>query len=842
MAPRHLSDISKPITIGILLVSLFLGLFLILPQNASADVAAGSGGNGGGTGGGPWGWTHYGNGWASYDSSGPGPSASPKINNGSWSAASSACKPISSRVLVYIIGTGVGPSSSQWPKANGEYMGYNYNSHTSDGSLWTSGGTVDNSRAIKVGPTAAQNAWDALDGYGLKPTNLSYGGSDGNVAWFCYGIYPTNVTPIVTRVASPVARTVSPSFRLARTVTKYTSPNKITNYRIYYRFNNAGTWLPIPTAVSTIYDSQLQLKLTANTTNDDITPNLVFPASLIPTTANSVCVQMAFVGTPPTHVTYGAADYDCVNITNPPAGWQVYGSSVPVKNGAGGGAGGVLHVSIGDKFKFQHSLTNATSSSTVSPAISYSGVNTQSVIVNLPSGSVSSLNIGQTSSLLSTTEHLVDSNDVGKTFCQAIDFTPASNVNSGHSQSAPACVVVDPPALVCNQTLSTSPTRLQPGEVVSTIRLAFPASGDQTLTYSIPGLVPDTTVNISAKQGSYDITNVTLPNVAKDYDATWSVSDAIGNCTGTISVVDMPYFSVYGASVRTGGDFAGSCTGGGNLASWRNYSGGSNYGAGTELSAIAMIGIVGFASKDTVPASASPVALSFANPSPTSGGDSPKLGGNYGGSYCFSNPSVPATGVTDVSGSPSFSATDKDGAYKSTNDIELRASTIGIGQNTSLFVDGDVNISGNISYTGGWLSKENVPSFVLVATGNITIEPDVTNLDGLYVAKPSGSSKGQIYTCFNATIFTSCNRQLVVHGSFVAKKINLQRSLGTLRDDARHSNVGCQNSGDINSSRPTCAAEVFEFSPEMYLSSPAIKPQSNGTVHYDSIVNLAPIL
>src|SRR5690606_32751320 len=53
-----------------------------------------------------------------------------------------------------------------------------------------------------------------------------------------------------------------------------------------------------------------------------------------------------------------------------------------------------------------------------------------------------------------------------------------------------------------------------------------------------------------------------------------------------------------------------------------------------------------------------------------------------------------------------------------------------------LYVSGDVVINSNIEYnTSPWGSVENIPNFTLVVDGNIFINRNVTQLDGLYVAQ-----------------------------------------------------------------------------------------------------------
>jgi len=283
------------------------------------------------------------------------------------------------------------------------------------------------------------------------------------------------------------------------------------------------------------------------------------------------------------------------------------------------------------------------------------------------------------------------------------------------------------------------------------------------------------------------------------------------------------------------------------LAAWHNNIGANNYGAGAQLSSIAIVAITGFASKQTVPANTTPAALSFANTTVNGDEDSPQLGGNYGGSYCLSQPKQPSTGVNNASAS--FDLTGQDGAYKFTGDVSLSAANIGDSTNVSLFVNGDVYIRGDIRYTNTtWSNQAQIPSVVIVAH-NIYIDPSVKRLDGMFVATDSASSAdGNIFTCANnsgplasGSVYDSCNDQLLVHGSFVAKRVHFMRSYGTLKDNI--TNVACHNAGNAaGTTNAACAAEVFEFSPELYLSNPAIQPQSNGAVHYDSIVNMPPIL
>jgi hypothetical protein len=141
-------------------------------------------------------------------------------------------------------------------------------------------------------------------------------------------------------------------------------------------------------------------------------------------------------------------------------------------------------------------------------------------------------------------------------------------------------------------------------------------------------------------------------------------------------------------------------------------------------------------------------------------------------------------------GQPGSSAGQRN--YKHTGNLKISGGTVSGG--TAIFVKGNVYLNGNITYaTAGW-SPGNVPSLVIVATGNIYIDPGVTQLDGVYMAQPSSSSAGgTVYTCGTAISsttfqvnndFTACRNQLLVNGSFKAGKVKLLRTFGSLRDDA----------------------------------------------------------
>jgi hypothetical protein len=342
------------------------------------------------------------------------------------------------------------------------------------------------------------------------------------------------------------------------------------------------------------------------------------------------------------------------------------------------------------------------------------------------------------------------------------------------------------------------------------------------------------------------------------------------------TIDNKPYVKVYNSGVSSGGEFEKnfvsstptSCSGGGALAGWNNDSGAyPDGGSGSQLSNFALNNIYGFASAqpDNISnTSRSWTDLNFADQVPTdpiSQESSPNLGGTFGAglpgpyaSNCLTSPlEDPVKTTLETTPATVNVGTDgglNSGAYRYNGNITLSGdSSAGLapGDNLTIFVNGNVYINGNIKYDTAqpWTvtvspqgaTANTVPSFQLVVSGNIYIDPSVSNLDGTYYAEyaTAGDSNGRIFTCANqngpidygspSDFYSTCARQLVVNGSFVADKVNLQRTYGSLRDSVGHENENpnspartCSNNS-LTPSSSTCAAEVFNFSPESYISN-----------------------
>lgn len=402
--------------------------------------------------------------------------------------------------------------------------------------------------------------------------------------------------------------------------------------------------------------------------------------------------------------------------------------------------------------------------------------------------------------------------------------------------------------LGCGNATAVGITDPEPGDSFM-VRLSFNVSGSplndpskQIHILSDDGLnisgtwTKDYTPNpVAAGSSGYADFGPATPSAPKVYNIQYEVTGAGLTCTRPLPVRAKPYFRVYGGDVRAGDSFkdtAGTCSSAasGFIKAFNQGSSGGWAGAGGEVSAYATQPIQEFASaalRSTAPLP--PIGLTFANT------DASTYGGNFGANICQDNYYAAASSAT-TDNSPIDLASEANGSYHHTAAgvaTTISASgSIPNGKRVTVYADGDIVVNDNITFAGaagGYASPADVPSIYLIAKGNIFIDSSVTQLDGMYIAQ-----QGTIYTCSmgpatppNGNWITSnCNSQLIVNGAFMAKQIKLLRIRNTLRDATNAE----QSSGSK-------AAEIFNFSPEIWLTTP-VAPNAG----YDAIVNLPPVL
>jgi len=337
------------------------------------------------------------------------------------------------------------------------------------------------------------------------------------------------------------------------------------------------------------------------------------------------------------------------------------------------------------------------------------------------------------------------------------------------------------------------------------------------------GVSPGGTTNytlIVSKSGvpnancSATVTIDACPNIpGNQVNTNGYIVDGLGNC----QAYDEPYFRVFGGDVSVGGEFQSStgCTtnSGAGILAFNNHPSGA--GSAGQLAAFAMNHIVGFTSATGRIADPRPArGLSFSN----TAGDS-TYGGSFGTASCpadyFSKEIDPSYTITDLAG----------GTDTLTSVSVANGSKVVYKKSAGSLV---INGSGINFGSTNWSNVGEIPSVYVIVDGDIYIDPSVTQLDGIYIAR------GSIYTCapgastYSAAALATagCGNKLTVNGSFIAKQVKLLRT-----------------GGDIGSSTLTetpaspSVAEVFTYSPEVFFHSPFVRPEP-----YQSITNLPPVL
>ena len=348
-------------------------------------------------------------------------------------------------------------------------------------------------------------------------------------------------------------------------------------------------------------------------------------------------------------------------------------------------------------------------------------------------------------------------------------------------------------------------------------------------------------LNINQSLGSATLTYwINTTNALTGNDQVVSQPLSISPCTITINATTEPTISVNGGDVVAGSIIDSnvtnctdpySDTNGDGIFTYNLGATGSYLGSGTSLAAQALGAITGF---PTNLLAATKNNLDFADDG----------SGNYGGfgyAPCISIPtSLPSSNLGTI-GQPAgldiINLNTFNGTYSATSNasdyFSLGANTLSLSKDIVIYVDGNVSINDNQTYTtSGWNTVSAIPNLKIIASGDIYISPKVTQLDGTYIAT------GSIYTCsYTEQDYTAgnyanlanvkkyvngtpspCLSNLLVNGSLIAKSIYLQRTYG---------NVGAAT--------PT-AAETINYGPEDWL---ATVTTNTGTV--DSYQELPPV-
>ncbi len=576
-----------------------------------------------------------------------------------------------------------------------------------------------------------------------------------------------------------------------------------------------------------------------------------------------------------------AIKYECAN----PVGTNGFGPLQAVNfNMNGTTSVNRTEVDPGQQLTFSHTLTNGGPSATNPSTIDWTTQRATSAAgpwTNVSSGDAGAFTNGQTKTPGGSGETLTVPADIapGTQYCRRITWNP-DQATGGSGSSTPRCATVRY-NFTLTPVVNTNITNSSGGSVVGNI--AEP--GDTvTFTYAVNngGTTASQNVNCTYRQASHGGYSTAAPgtvftpsgancstSTARSFPAqtnntqtatetvtaiantsicrTLEVNPAtqtggsVTSSTVCVHVATKPFMEVYGGDIAVGGGVEsapGACSvnSGASIIGWnrRDSSGGGWRGAGTQFAAYAMSTIYDFSSghsSGSVTTAAVPSGLTFAN----TGADANNgnFGGMFGAASCMPNYYAALPSSANNLGA-STSAALSTGSYLREGDLQINGGTIAPGNKVSVFVNGDVYISGNVTYggSGGW-NNGNIPMFRVVARGNIYVGNGVTQLDGLYVAQPTNSStKGIIFTCAlsmgsvpaNTAIVPNCTNKLTVNGAFMARQVQLMRASGTL-------------SSGTAAEDP---AEIFNYNPLLWISQPA--PTSGNSGAYDAINSLPPVL
>lgn len=307
-----------------------------------------------------------------------------------------------------------------------------------------------------------------------------------------------------------------------------------------------------------------------------------------------------------------------------------------------------------------------------------------------------------------------------------------------------------------------------------------------------------------------------------------------------IRIVAKPYLKVYGSDVAAGSGLEtapDTCTNNTNAAitSWNKRTPGNYAGAGVQYAGFALRAITDFATgRDNSVGLTTPSWLSFANTAGVNNG-SGLYGGTFGSVPCIRN--YYSLRPASTSALPANVSAMTTGIYGGTGAVTLTGGNVNPGENITVYIDGNVFINSNITYTPNW-SYANTPLFQLVVRGNIYIGSGVTQLDGVYIAQRNGATGGTIYTCAtaaaaptltNGAFYNSCNSKLTINGAFMANSVEFLRTRGSLSQGIVNEPSGSSNAG-----------EVFNFNPSLWMVQPL--RSGGGVDNYDAITSLPPVL
>ena len=410
-----------------------------------------------------------------------------------------------------------------------------------------------------------------------------------------------------------------------------------------------------------------------------------------------------------------------------------------------------------------------------------------------------------------------------------------------------------------------------------------------------------------------EVTNGTVYSGSSNSPVLLTVNNSTNNYYCSQPITDSPYTRLFGNDVLSGMTFSGSSIScnqsNSGLIGGNGETGPQATGTGSQFAALSLGQISNFTSaflRTAIPTSTS--GLTFANNNNSAG----TYGGNFNifgncptiFNYYEQKPQNATVEPTSYSIGNNTKQLVNDVLINTTGPNSPYILTVNgqINKTHVIYVNGNVYIgstnrtdnnnskvdySSHVNYTRGNINSGNIPGLYVIALGNIYIGPNVSVLDGNYIAENrcdipqnncapgsqfNPNNGGLINTCADinsignpsnpsaafpqATLYPSCSNQLIIKGSLIAHDIKLERTYGSIRNSIKGENPLSNSPININSNSctignvynsplaktnyNTCAAEVFDFNPINYLSQPDFGTSQQ--TKYDSILSLPPVL
>lgn len=453
----------------------------------------------------------------------------------------------------------------------------------------------------------------------------------------------------------------------------------------------------------------------------------------------------------------------------------------------------------------------------------------------------------------------------GTKYCRLIGWDPTNSSGGRNGRGAETCVTVTIPAKL-KAAIYPAPSTMSAGDTVTfnpsiaasnnaspvngvtcmqTLQVLAPGGGvistnsvpctDQsgnasftvptgasvplrTNTYTAPNTTP---VGTKICQ-TLVITNPTQPAYFNSYPAdTTSTACAI--------VAKSPYVHFLGGDVWAGGGFASvapACNTSakiGGVTRAHALSDGSVPGSGVAYAAFALNRITNFGSASMAlqPTIGVGDAWTFSNINPGN------LGFYGAPRHCITDYVGLFTATTPMAGGANIDVTTQgSGVWHVTGGLTIHG-LMPDGARQVYIVDGDVDITSDLTYKPNFSSGAAIPSLIVISKHNVHVWSATNQIDGIIEAIGNGTTSGVFYTCWprpaQATTST-CPNTLTVNGSVLAGGLDLFRT------------AGAEGASPAQQKQPS---EIFNLGPEVYINN-ALGGANQTTLTINSVRELPP--